>query len=53
MDEHTYKNWMRIKKTLQESGNIDNFFYKRACAIVSGLQDPMDKIMGNDLQDKI
>ena len=42
MDEHTYNNWVKVKETFEASGNTDNFFYKRACAIVSGSPDPMD-----------
>ena len=36
-------NWVRIKEKFEENGTTDNFFYQRACAIVSGLPDPMDK----------
>jgi hypothetical protein len=50
MDEHTYNNWVRVKETFEESGNTDSFFYKRACAIVGGQPDPLDKI-GNGTQD--
>jgi len=46
MDQHTYKNWVRIKETFEQSGNTDNMFYKRACAITSGQPDPLDKILG-------
>ena len=47
MDEHTsYNNWVKIKETFEASGNTDNFFYKRACAILSGGPDPIDKVMG-------
>jgi hypothetical protein len=45
MDEHTYNNWVKVKQTFEASGNTDNFFYKRACAIVSGKSDPMEKVM--------
>jgi hypothetical protein len=44
MDEHTYSNWVKVKETFESSGNTDNFFYKRACAIVSGKPDPMDNV---------
>lgn len=43
MDDHTYKNWQKIKETFESSGNIDNMFYKRACEIVKTKKDPMDK----------
>ena len=44
MDEHTYNNWVKVKETFESLGNTDNFFYKRACAIVSGQPDPMNKL---------
>lgn len=47
MDEHSYNNWVKVKETLEASGNTDNFFYKRACAIVNGSLDPMDRIMND------
>ena len=47
MDDHTYDNWVRIKKVFEESGNTDNHFYRRACAIVSGQPDPMAKYLGD------
>ena len=37
-------NWFKIKETFEESGNTENFFYKRACAIVGGQPDPMDNL---------
>lgn len=43
MDSHTYENWKKIKLTMEESGNIDNHFYKRACAIMKSGIDPMEK----------
>ena len=55
MDEHTYSNWVKVKETFESSGNTDNFFYKRACAIVGGRPDPLDKMLAkptqNDTQD--
>lgn len=47
MDEHTYNNWVKVKETFESSGNTDNFFYKRACAIVSGKPDPMINLKPN------
>ena len=44
MDQHTYNNWVKIKATFEESGNTDNFFYQRACAIVGGKPDPLDLV---------
>tara|TARA_Y100000004_G_scaffold176653_1_gene217406 strand:+ start:323 stop:478 length:156 start_codon:yes stop_codon:yes gene_type:complete len=37
-------NWVKIKETFEESGNTDNFFYKRACAIVGGQPDPLSTL---------
>jgi hypothetical protein len=37
------QNWQIIKEKFEENGTTDNFFYTRACAIVNGLPDPMDK----------
>lgn len=44
MDKHTYDNWVKIKETFEKSGNTNNFFYVRACAIVKGERDPLDKV---------
>lgn len=41
MDKHTYDNWVKIKETFEKSGNTDNMFYKRACAIIKTGHDPM------------
>ena len=51
MDKHTYENWVKIKETFEESGNTENLFYQRACAIVSGKPDPLDvKLNPNEPQ---
>ena len=52
MDEHTYNNWVRVKKTFEESGNTNNMFYTRACAIVKGESDPLSKILGDKLENR-
>ena len=44
MHPDEFSNWVKIKETFEESGNTDNFFYKRACAIVSGSPDPMENL---------
>jgi len=36
------QNWKIIKEKFEENGTTDNFFYKRACAIVGGL--PMSNL---------
>lgn len=43
MDDHTYKNWIKIKETFEASGNTDNNFYKRACEIAKTRKDPLEK----------
>lgn len=47
MDDHTYDNWVKIKKTFEESGNTNNMFYKRACAIVIDRKDPLSDYLGD------
>jgi hypothetical protein len=44
MDDHTYHNWVKIKETFEESGNMNNMFYRRACEIVKTKQDPLKKL---------
>ena len=48
MDEHTYNNWVKVKETFEKSGNTDNMFYKRACAIVDKKPDPLAKLLGDE-----
>jgi hypothetical protein len=48
MDQHTYDNWVKIKETFEQSGNTDNMFYKRACAIVKTKRDPLAKFLGDE-----
>ena len=48
MDQHTYNNWVKIKETFEQSGNTDNMFYKRACAIVKTRKDPLAKFLGDE-----
>jgi hypothetical protein len=47
MDDHTYQNWVKIKETFEESGNIDNMFYKRAVEIIKTKRDPLAKFLGD------
>ena len=44
MHPDDFSNWVRIKESLEESGNTENFYYRRACAIVSGAPDPMENL---------
>ena len=41
MHPDEYANWVKIKKVFEEKGTTDNWYYKRACAIVDGKPDPM------------
>ena len=50
MDQHTYNNWVKIKQTFEESGNIDNMFYKRACEIIKTKKDPLSKYLNGEHQ---
>jgi hypothetical protein len=45
MDQHTYDNWVKIKETFEETGNINNMFYKRSCQIVKTRKDPLEKFL--------
>jgi hypothetical protein len=47
MDSHTYNNWVKIKETFENSGNTNNMFYKRACAIIKTGKDPLEKMLGD------
>ena len=38
------KNWTIIKEKFEENGTTENFYYKRPCAIVGGLPDPMSNL---------
>lgn len=44
MSEEERKNWQRIKDAMEEKGTTDNYYYKRACAIVDGKPDPLNKL---------
>ena len=45
MDEETLELWQKIKDGLEEQGATDNYYYKRAVAILAGQPDPLeDKI---------
>ena len=41
MTEDERANWQRIKEAMEEKGTTDNMFYRRACAIVEGKDDPL------------
>ena len=52
MDDYTYDNWVKIKETFEASGNTDNMFYKRACAIVVTRKDPAANYLGDKSQNE-
>jgi hypothetical protein len=41
MDQQSYENWVRIKEVFEASGNTNNMYYQRACAIVNTRVDPL------------
>ena len=43
MDRDEIENWGKIKAHMEAVGNTDNFYYRRACAILSGQSDPMQE----------
>ena len=44
MSDEEKANWLKIKEVMEEKGTTDNFFYKRACAIVGGKPDPLETL---------
>jgi len=44
MSDEERANWQRIKDVMEEKGTTDNFFYKRAVAIVEGKDDPIEPL---------
>ena len=47
MDQYTYDNWVKIKETFENSGNMKNMFYIRLCEIVKTKIDPLAKYLGD------
>jgi len=45
MDDISMENWQKIKDAMEASGNTDNFYYKRACAVLAGQKDPINDIL--------
>ena len=41
MHPDEFQNWKTIKETFEENGTTDNYYYKRACAIIG--QEMIDK----------
>jgi hypothetical protein len=46
MDKNTYDNWKKIKEVMEQKGTTDNYFYKRAVAIIKTGRDPMNSFLG-------
>ena len=45
MSEEERTNWEKVKTVLEEADKTDCYFYKRACAICGGDEDPLsDKL---------
>lgn len=42
MHPDTRENWRKIKDALEAAGKTDNWYYKRALAILAGKPDPLD-----------
>ena len=45
MDDISMENWQKVKDAMEASGNTDNFYYKRACAVLAGEKDPINAIL--------
>jgi hypothetical protein len=41
MDPQTRENWRKIKDALERAGKTDNWYYRRAVAILNGQPDPL------------
>ena len=41
MHPDEFANWAIIKEKFEENDTTNNYYYKRACAIVGGQPDPM------------
>jgi hypothetical protein len=48
MDQHEYNNWKLIKEIMEERGNTDNMFYKRAVEILKTGRDPLYKFFNQN-----
>jgi len=45
MDPETRENWRKIRDHMEASGTTENWYYRRAVAILSGLPDPLNHPM--------
>ena len=48
MDQETYNNWKKIKELMEEKGNTNNPFYKRAVEIMITKRDPLNKLLNKE-----
>ena len=44
MSKEELENWQKIKDHMESIGKTDNHYYKRACAILSGKEDPIESL---------
>jgi hypothetical protein len=51
MNTPEFENWQRIKDYMEKTQTTDNYFYKRAVAIVANKKDPLDKFNPTDTTD--
>ena len=52
MDIPEFENWQRIKEHMEKTQTTDNYFYKRAVAILAGKADPLSKFDTTDHTDR-
>ena len=45
MDSVSNESWQKIKDHMESVGKTDNFYYKRAVAILQGKKDPLAQIL--------
>ena len=43
MDNYDIKNWRKVKEAIEDAGNTDTYYYKRAVAILAGGDDTLDE----------
>ena len=44
MSEEERSNWVKVKQALEEAGKEDCMYYQRACALLDGKVDPLDRL---------
>ena len=45
MEKDEIENWAKIKAALEAAGKTDCMYYRRACSILSGQQDPLPETL--------